>query len=538
MKTKLTAVSAVLLLAVLAMPEFAEAQGGWNVRRATDVMKVAEGANNAAVNNLDFIRTGSNENDIANAGTAGDMLTIKIGYGLIITNNDSVRGDDSADFPLWCGETSTALTEPVACDQSANPIHPAATFSNKDGKGVITIKVGSRTRADGTKISFAHSFRVAGVRVDASALSVEDKLMATITSTTDASSVSFGGGSSSGDDVSGVVGEVSDALKVTASKDAALSCSSKTTMPSITVAEGYPLAWGPTNMQAHSGMEDYQTASVKIVLDNLSDDDKVEWPESVNSLIDPDEDADEANINGKLLLDESMSSSNGRTVVYTYMSAGTKMDKARSFTISPSKTTFSGDASVDVAAMLYPAAMRGTDGEKLNLDSELSFEHPMEAPEEGKGEGWLIISECVTYLLYPFVTCGATPGWSTGISVSNTSADGNVFGAFDEAKEQSGSVVLYGFPSGQAMPAEGEMVMPVVTMVSPKLMAGDTITFNCGDTMMAGMQGYAIIKADFQHARGMGFVLGDFADGAAVDVAHGYMAEVIANPADRGEAIE
>lgn len=36
----------------------------------------------------------------------------------------------------------------------------------------------------------------------------------------------------------------------------------------------------------------------------------------------------------------------------------------------------------------------------------------------------------------------------------------------------------------------------------------------------------------------MGLVKGNFGDGAAVDVFHGYMAEGISNPADRSEAIE
>ena len=44
----------MLLLAVLAMPQLAEAQG-YNVRRASGVMKVAQYANNAMVNNLTIV---------------------------------------------------------------------------------------------------------------------------------------------------------------------------------------------------------------------------------------------------------------------------------------------------------------------------------------------------------------------------------------------------------------------------------------------------------------------------------------------------
>ena len=57
MKSKWTILLAVLLLAVLAMPQLAEAQG-YNVRRASGVMKVAQYANNAQVNNLTLLRAG------------------------------------------------------------------------------------------------------------------------------------------------------------------------------------------------------------------------------------------------------------------------------------------------------------------------------------------------------------------------------------------------------------------------------------------------------------------------------------------------
>ena len=98
--------------------------------------------------------------------------------------------------------------------------------------------------------------------------------------------------------------------------------------------------------------------------------------------------------------------------------------------------------------MLYPNAQEGYGWREARSGLHaLSFEAELQDPEKGNGEGWLVISECVTYLLYPFVTCGATPGWSTGISVSNTSADANIFGAFDESSQQQmGSVIMYGFP--------------------------------------------------------------------------------------------
>ena len=344
---------------------------------------------------------------------------------------------------------------------------PSATISNEGGTGVLTITIPEDDAANQT-------FWVNGVRVDASALDAEDEIIATVTSTTDATSVGLGGGSDGGG-VSGVVGVVAAGLKVTAAKDADLACSAEAPAPSITVAEGYEHAWSLASLQP--GGRSY--ASVKIVLDNLPDDAKVEWPGSVSSTtnVAPSGEDEDLRVNGTLTLDAAESSSNGKEVVYDYTrvisykvddpadtdpSDGTdQIDRgfgpagavARSFKITPSKTTFMGDASINISAQLWPEARKGTDGEKLNLDSELSFEHPLQAPEKGNGEGWLVISECVTYLLYPFVTCGATPGWSTGISVSNTSADANIFGAFDETNEQNGSVVLYGFPSERILSA-------------------------------------------------------------------------------------
>ena len=549
MKTKLTIALAVLLLAVLAMPELAEAQG-YNVRRSSTVTKVAQYANNAMVSNLTFreVTSATAEVDIDDSDTE-TTLTIKIGYGLIVTNKDSARGDTTAAFTLWCdndnsGTDQTQVEFEADCQATGQTLtdNPSATISNKDGKGVITIKIG----AD------AQSFLVAGVRVDASALAIGDKVMASVTSTTDATTVGLGG-STSAAGVSGVVGEVADSLKVTASKDSDLACSSDDPEPSITVAEGFNMAWGPTNLAADSGGTDNEHASVKIVLAELPDGAKVEWPSPVNSTTKV---GDTDRVNGVLTMDSAESSSNGKVVVYNYERknswdtgvtddpntvvdesmtdfTATQNNVARSFKIMPKKTTFTGDASLNISAMLHPMARRSTEGMKLGLEDMLSFEHPMEAPEDGKGTDWLVISECVTYLLYPFITCGATPGWSTGISVSNTTADGDIFGAFDEVEEQMGSVMMYGFPRGQPAPAEGKMVEPVVSTVSANLMAGDTITFDCGNTTMAGMEGYAIVKAAFQHARGMAFVLGNFSDGAAVDVSHGYMAEVIDDPLAR-----
>ena len=504
----------------------------FNVTRPKDQMNVAQYANNALVSDLTF-GYDSTDDAVIDIPNTGD-LTITISYGLLITNDDDARGDDKADFTLMCRTTGdfTTCAETVA----------TAKISNKGGTGVIEITV--------LEAHASQDIKVAGVRVDASSLALEDEIVATISSTTSPEDVDLGGSAASGG-VSGAVAVVAAGLKVTAVQESSLACSEEK-LASITVAEGFAGAWGPKD-SGGSGIET-QTASVKIVLASLPDGATVTWPASVEHEVDVSTtDTEQFETNGKLTKDDDESSSNGKVVVYNYERvaqygetgsetdfAGDNLTGVRSFTITPDEVNFGSDASVDIAAMLFPSATLSAEGVKLNLESELSFEaelqNPMDDDGNNTGEGWLVISECVTYLLYPFVTCGATPGWTTGISVSNTSADADIFGAFDEANEQNGSVVMYGFPSEPMLSAD-DTVEPVVAIVRGNLAAGATVTLDCGDTTMAGMEGYAIIRAGFQHARGMAFVMGNFADGAAVDVSHGYMAEVIDDPKDRSQAI-
>ena len=547
----------VLLILTLVAGQVAYAQG-YNVRR-TAVVDVPQYANNAPVNDLTFYPTDSDEPDIAYA-PPGETLTITIAYGLLITNDDSVRDQATAVLVdmFYCLDQGAGVS--VECGGENPETNPSATLSNEGGTGVITITIPEGNRG----VTLAPR----NIRVDASALAPGDEIVATVTSTTDADTVGLGGPASQGG-VSGVVGVVKAGLKVTADRDAALACSAKAAAPSITVAEGFSWAWGPERFLINGvGESPDRFTSVRIVLDNLPDDAKVEWPDSVDSTINlasSGEDED-LKVNGILTLNVAESSSNGRVVVYDFKTrlGGYHIDDPadtnpsdgtdqiliefpedlrgvpRSFKVTPSKITIMGDASANISAQLWPPARKGAEGQKLNLDSELSYEHPLLAPEKGNGEGWLVISKCVTYLLYPFVTCGATPGWSTAISVSNTTADADIFGAFDETNEQTGSVVLYGFPAGRMLSEvedeeEEPTVEAVVDRVSDDLKAGDTMTFDCSNTMMAGTEGYAIIRAGFQHARGMAFVFGNFVDGAAVDVSHGYKAEVIDDPRTRSD---
>ena len=556
---KLMRMTLVLLVFALVATTTSFGQGGWNIERDQTLPKLIMGGNNQQAGKLIFRgATVADEPAIEKAETGENTITVTYG-DLKITNSA-----DSGIY-MWCAGTTDNTMFNDLCEASnaeAGDGEVSAAVDDKNSKVTLTVDR-----------DFEGSFVLAFVRLDVSGMADKAKVPVSVVPGAGAT-VGLGGTPSGG--LSGYVGEIAAGTAVTATAATGLACAADQPLPTITVDEGFSGAWTTTARSAAAdiavdfdgttspGAPATNDVKIKIAITNFPEGGKVEWPETVNATADLDTDnngdTDAVTTNvGTLTYQKDESPASGQTAVYLYArlspdyisTANTDEDgtvradtpishtAVRSFGITPTKHTFSGAQTLGVTAMLYPMANIDSRGEKSDLASVLSFDADPVVPIKDKEPvtDWLVLGDCVTYLLYPFITCGATSGWSTGVSVSNTSADGNVFGAFDESKEQSGSVVMYGFPRGQAAPAEDAMVEPVVSTVSSELMAGDTHTFNCADTTMAGMEGYAIIKANFQHARGMAFVLGNFADGAGVDVSHGYMAEVIIDPATRSETI-
>ena len=174
----------------------------------------------------------------------------------------------------------------------------------------------------------------------------------------------------------------------------------------------------------------------------------------------------------------------------------------------------------------------------MRTSARLSYvKNPVTDPETDEGD-FLNIAECVTYLLFPYITCGAHADWDTGIAIANTTMDDGIFGLSAGATAQRGSVIMYAFPTGEktahnatAMGYTGE---PTMAMLSGGLAAGDSLAMTCSSNeMLAGMQGYAIVKAGFRHAHGMAFVTNSAS--GAVDAVHGYVALVIPDPEFGGE---
>ena len=160
------------------------------------------------------------------------------------------------------------------------------------------------------------------------------------------------------------------------------------------------------------------------------------------------------------------------------------------------------------------------------------MKNPVTDPETDDGD-FLNIAECVTYLLFPYITCGAHADWDTGIAIANTTMDDGIFGLSAGATAQRGAITMYAFPTGEKTAHNatdlGYTGEPTMTMLSGGLAAGDSIAMTCSSNdALAGMQGYAIVKAGFRHAHGMAFVTNSAS--GAVDAVHGYVALVIPDP--------
>ena len=554
-----------ILICVVALLFTSTAFGqGYSVNTPISLGKVIYGGNNQELDSIRFIYHDADDRPIsADAGT----ITITFG-GLTITN-------PAATDLLVCGAAADVNNVDAAgttCGANTYTIAAENDATTKAGK--ITVSVDTAVRpSTGTAPGNLTWFAVQNVRLDVSGLAVEDKVMADIATSNVVGFNPFGGATST-DSLSGAIAEVANGLALSATQDSGLSCGDRTVAPSITVGEGFAGAWHD-HIQSTDDADPGNTDTwIKIAVKGLGSKDTITWlnpgddtatpvvpaqtnwtvSADLNTPATPDDDTDDtvvgtltpAQISADVTEATGISKDTSTiTLRYSQLTAADAHTAARSFKITPHNVSIADSATLDIHAILIPHANDDRD----DLATRLSFEAPAEYPMDGDGNntgmGWAVVSDCVTYLLYPFVTCGSDAAWSTGISVSNTSMDGDVFGAFDQTKDQSGAVVMYGFPKHEMMDMDdnGEMdeemmeeMMPVST-ISENLEAGNTITFACSSTEMAGMEGYAIIKAYFQHARGMAFVMGNFRDGASTDVTHGYMAEVIIDPATRSDAL-
>ena len=390
------------------------------------------------------------------------------------------------------------------------------------------------------------------------------------------------------------VSNVMDGLTVSeVSQISVLTCDAATTggrMPSIKVEEGFASAWETDALGGAGSHNRHSDTQIRIVVANVPSGVTFRWPGQGNEgpdgtagtaddltapgegepdtgffgppaahMIDHDGTESTAMVaSGSLaLVGTGAAIGDDKTkhwAVYSFsgtdIAGGDGDDPAKPhnsiknvFTVSPmvmvdTKKAGMGGVS-DVWAQLWPMAKTGSDDDRATV---LSYDHAVEtsAGSTTNPKGYFVnVTECVTYLLFPFLTCGAQADWTTGIAVANTSADDEVFPVNAGAAAQGGSVMIHAYPKSTAAEkmamghnSSPEMLAdPISTGISGNLAAGDSVAITCNThPMLAGFEGYAIVRAGFRHAHGMAFVLGNFMDGAAIDVAHGYIALVIPDP--------
>lgn len=480
-------------------------------------------------------------------GTEATMTGITISYdGLVIANDQAELRDArgatcSGVFTTTPGTTTTCgVGGGVGSPNDPPTPESDVVLSLSTDRKKLTIMWGSAvTPAANTMLTLN------GIRADVSSKDAGAEITASITATGSGGLVDVGGSKSN---VSTVVSTVRNGLSVpTVTSATLLTCSDTAGKPTITVKEGFASAFEDIGSGvAYAG----ESTQIFIQVLNVPAGVTFKWEKTVSSAaVKSGEDTVRA-IGQSMLTLESAETANSAIYSYSEPEPNTHDDYghdavADSFTIpvtaNTGATTVAGDVPADVWAWLYPS-VTSTSGLQTRLSYKKMAMTDQNADNTDVAGEFLNVADCVTYLLFPYVTCGGAD-WTTGFAISNTSKDDMVFGRKLTEKEmtddpdqdrggalgQSGAVYLYGYPMSPkaADGASGTVPDGMMTMISSGLASGDTLAVSCDAAGMMGMDGYAIVEARFQEARGMAFVLGNFADGAVYDVAHGYEASVI-----------
>ena len=565
MQTKLKFLLCGLLVLVFAVSQVepVNAQSLYNITVTRN--EVAAEGQNQMVGTLTFTAgAGATDSDLTvptatGAGTDGTLTGITISYdGLVIANDVA---DLRAGRGASCAGVFTGAAPNCAADGDSDPATPEdnVVLSLSSDKKKLMIMWGSTV----TPAADTATITLNGIRVDVSSKDAGDEIKASITAVGTGGAVDIGGGTTGS--ASTVVSTARPGLTVpTVTSAMLLTCDGAAMSPSIKVQEGFGSAFEDIGTgMAYAG----ESTQVFIQIQNVPAGVTFKWPTEVKSaIVEIDEDGDGTKETRRaagrsMLTLESGEAGNSAIYSYSempdYMADGTTPaegapedgyrndDHADEFTIpveaKASATTVSDDTPADAWAYLYPSITSAT-----GLGRRLSYKKmPMtdeNADTTAVAGEFVSVADCVTYLLFPYVTCSGAD-WTTGFAIANTTKDDAVFGRMLTEEEmtkdpdqdrggavgQSGAVYVYGYPMSPKAADGGSGTVPdgMMTMVSSGLSAGDTLAVGCDAAGMTGMDGYAIVEARFQEATGMAFVLGNFADGATYDVAHGYMAEVI-----------
>ena len=553
MRVKFTIAVCALLMLGLAVTQV-NAQGFSVSKSETDVALHGRNQMMGAIR-LDYVDTG---------GNIDDGRTIKIVYGgLYITSTSAEVTSDLDCMGFTCG---TGANEVVA------------VVANDDDTGIGTVTINMRTARPATGERYVVVRRV---RADVSGLSAGDTIVASINSAT-APTGFVPIGQERTESVGGTVSTVTGGLAVKVGQASRLLCNigdliidagtdlvspddDITTpiggVPSITVSEAFPTAWEHTGVAPGAGNTDVGQTMITIKMLNLPTGVTLRWPHVV-PYIDPNDDGDQTwsmlslTENSRLKAgggatdgagtddaEDGVEETNGDTVTYEYATTteGRTGDTTNDTDVTTEMDSFKIEIIVsnidldkvgaggisDIWAWLAPPGDTGDDDDREGV---LSYNmSPVTDPEVDNGD-IINFGECVTYLMFPYLTCGDSANWTTAIAIANTTMDDGVFGISGGAAAQPGNIVLHAFPRS-TMGEDGMMTMhdPMRMELTSSLAAGDTYSTTCS-TIMPGFAGYAIARAGFRHAHGVAFVLGSFDGGATIDLAHGYLALVVPDP--------
>ena len=558
MKSRFTILSmgaAFLLMLGLAVPSgFAQGELALDVTKT--VTTVVETGHNQAMGKLTFGAGASiTDRDLLGFSAEDTVITISFG-GLKIANADTsdlvkctgafTIGDDPVTTPGDCDlqVDHDADGNDITATPPQTAAVPAVRAEMSSDKTKIVIMVFDVEAADDSAMD---RIIVNGFRVDTSGKNAGDEIMAHITASrgTPDGSVDVGGDARS---IETVIASVKAGIAVpSVVAVAAVTCAPDGTA-TIEVKEGFATAWEEIGEGDYRG----ESTQVKISVQNLPADVQFKWPKEVMSKLVEVEKGDGNRPKGssQLLL---QSSEKATEAVYAYNEPAEDKGKdnykhddvADAFVIIATVEVGAGAVATskpaDVWAWLSPevASISARETELSYAKNPVTDEND-DNPNLVEGE-FLTLGDCVTYLLFPYVTCGSTEDWTTGLAISNTSMDDALFDHLELKKDstnrggavaQSGPIYVHAYPMSAkaADGSSGTLPASSSTMVTPKLASGDTIAFAC-EGVISG-DGYLIAEAHFRYAYGMAFAFGNFGGGATFDVAHGYTALVISGNED------
>jgi len=255
---------------------------------------------------------------------------------------------------------------------------------------------------------------------------------------------------------------------------------------------------GPANPRTRYGATG--NTQVRIVISDLPAGVTLTWPTPVTATAGP-----------ATLVFVSQTGTGNSTVVYEFRTTNqaTSDTLQEAFDVTPDvdidqATAVTGQSTAQ--GQLYPGS---------TSTAIPRFNHPL-IPDPGLN--FILVSKCVTNLLFPFVA--NVSGYDTGIAIANTSYD--ITAITPTTTPQSGPVTVYLYPQfAEPGPATAPATYTVANVSAGNTWAGSMSQIPA----FAGKVGYIIAVAQFQFAHGFCFI--SLGGSSGLVLAEGYTANII-----------